>query len=235
MRIDELAQRAGVPSRTIRYYTQQGLLAPPTLRGRVGFYSPSHLDRLRLIKELQEKRFLPLTVIRSVIRNYEAGADLDAMLAPLEMVFAPRWDASDAADLRRDELAHHAGVSEGVVEAAEDMGFLFPRLRGRERRYSRDDLLMLDVAARWLELGLPRELGRLYRRAFEEISREQVRAFNDSIVLPIAKQELPPDDTRERLVEGYQAMSQTVGRLASLLHRKLLQQAVESYAEAGGD
>jgi DNA-binding transcriptional MerR regulator len=235
MRIDELAQRAGVPSRTIRYYTQQGLLAPPALRGRVGYYSPSHLDRLRLIKELQEKRFLPLAVIRTVIRNYEAGADLEAMLAPLEMVFAPRWDASDATDFGRDELAKQAGVPEHVVDAADEMGFLFPRRRGRERRYTRDDVHMLEVADRWLELGLPRELGRLYRDAFEKISRSQVRAFNQAVVLPIAAEELPPDETRQRLLDGYQAMSQTFGRLVSLLHRKLLQQAVESYAETDGE
>ncbi len=76
MRIDDLAHRAGVPTRTIRYYTQQGLLEPPELRGRVGFYDDTHLDRLRLIKELQEKRFLPLSVIRSVIRHYESGRNI---------------------------------------------------------------------------------------------------------------------------------------------------------------
>ncbi len=65
MRIDDLAERAGVPTRTIRYYTQQGLLHSPALRGRVGYYDERHLERLRLIKELQEKRYLPLSVIKS--------------------------------------------------------------------------------------------------------------------------------------------------------------------------
>src|SRR5688500_17412906 len=92
MRIDELANRAGVPTRTIRYYTQQGLLPAPRLQGRVGWYDERHLDRLKLIKELQEKRYLPLGVIRSVLRRVDTGADLEAMLAPLDMVFAPRWD-----------------------------------------------------------------------------------------------------------------------------------------------
>src|SRR5438128_11251350 len=137
MRIDELAQRAAVPTRTIRYYTQQGLLPSPTLRGRVGHYDERHVDRLRLIKELQEKRYLPLTVIRSVVRHYEAGADLDTMLAPLEMVFAPRWDASDRREFTRDELALEAGVDVTVVDAAEERGFLFPT---RQKRYTLDDV-----------------------------------------------------------------------------------------------
>lgn len=232
MRIDELARRAGVPTRTIRYYTQQGLLPSPKLRGRVGFYDDGHLDRLRLIKELQEKRYLPLSVIRSVVRHFEAGADLETMLAPLDMVFAPRWDASDGREFSREELAGEAGVDGSVVDAAEDMGFLFPVRKGRERRYTLDDVHMLAVAKDWIELGLPRSLGRLYRDSLEQISRMQVRAFNQSVVAPVAKEGLSPEDTRERLMDGYRDMSRVFNQLVGLLHRKLLQKAVESYAAA---
>jgi DNA-binding transcriptional MerR regulator len=229
MRIDELAQRAGVPSRTIRYYTQQELLPPPNLRGRVGFYDDAHLERLRLIKELQEKRYLPLNVIRSVLRRFEAGADLETMLAPLDMVFAPRWDSGARRELTRAELAEAASTDEETVEAAEQMGFLFPRRRGRDSRYTDDDVHMLEVAGDWLALGLPRELGHLYRRSLEQISKMQVRAFNECVVSPVADKQLTPEETRRELVDGYNQMSRTFNRLVALLHRKLLQKAVESY------
>lgn len=230
MRIDDLAQRASVPTRTIRYYTQQGLLPSPQLRGRVGFYDEAHLDRLRLIKELQEKRFLPLSVIRSVIRHFEAGADLETMLAPLDLVFQPRWDASEPSGFTRAELATRAGVDSSVVDAAEDMGFLFPERHGRERRYTADDVQMLGVAQQWLALGIPRSLGRLYRESLEEISKLQVRAFNSSVVAPLAAEPRSAEQTREGLVEGYRAMSTVFQQLVALLHRKMLQKAVESYA-----
>ena len=232
MRIDDLAKRAGVPTRTIRYYTQQGLLTPPSLRGRVGYYDDSHLDRLRLIKELQEKRFLPLSVIRSVIRHHASGANLETMLAPLDILYQPRWDASDQTDYTRVELAAAAKVDPSVVDAAEDMGFLFPVRRGRERRYSPDDVAMLDVAARWLDLGLPRNLGRLYRESLEEISRMQVEAYNRSVVAPLSKEQIAPEVARERLLEGYQAMATVFHQLVALLHRKVLQRSVEAMAAA---
>jgi DNA-binding transcriptional MerR regulator len=233
MRIDDLAQRAGVPTRTIRYYTQQGLLPSPTLRGRVGYYDEQHLDRLRLIKELQEKRYLPLSVIRSIMRHFESGADLETMLAPLDMVFQPRWDASESNALSRTELAREAGVETSVVDAAESMGFLFPTGRGRDRRYTADDVHILAVAKQWLELKIPLELGRLYRESLEEIARMQVRAFRDAVVEPLAHEHLGPDEARERLLEGYRSMGRVFEQLVSLLHRKVLQASVEKhFAEA---
>ncbi len=230
MRIDELAHRASVPSRTIRYYTQQGLLPPPRLKGRVGYYSETHLERLRLIKELQEKRFLPLSVIRGVIRSCEAGVDLEAMLAPLDFVFGP--PAGDRPELTRGQLAQRAGVDEAVVDAAEDMGLLFPAGSRSQARYSQDDVHMLEVAHDWLRLGLPIELGRVYRRSLEQISRMQVRAFNECVVAPLAERELSPEDARAELVRGFKDMSRTFDGLVNMLHRKLLQKAVETFAQS---
>lgn len=230
MRIDDLARRAAVPTRTIRYYTQQGLLPSPKLKGRVGYYDDRHVDRLRLIKELQEKRFLPLSVIRSVIRHFEAGADLDTMLAPLDIVFAPRWDASDGREFTREQLAAEASVDTSVVDAAEDMGFLFPVRKGRERRYTLDDVHMLAVAKDWISLGIPKSLGRLYRDSLEQISRMQVRAFNQSVVAPLADEDLSPEQARERLLSGYREMTHVFNQLVALLHRKVLQKAVEAAA-----
>jgi DNA-binding transcriptional MerR regulator len=232
MRIDELARRAAVPTRTIRYYTQQGLLNPPRLQGRVGFYDERHLDRLKLIKELQEKRFLPLSVIKSVIRHYESGENLETMLAPLDILYQPRWDATDQMRYTRAELAREAGVPESVVGAADDMGFLFPTGNGRDRRYTTDDLHMLGVAKRWIELGISRDLGRLYRESLEEISEMQVAAFNTSVVAPLVKEKLPPEEMRERLLSGFEEMSGVFNELVALLHRKVLQKVVESHAAA---
>jgi len=235
MRIDDLAQRAGVPTRTIRYYTQQSLLPSPTLRGRVGYYDESHLDRLRLIKELQEKRYLPLSVIRSIVRHFESGADLETMLAPLDKVFQPRWDASERSELTRTELAREAGVEASVVDAAENMGFLFPTGRGRERRYTADDVHILAVASEWLQLGIPVKLGRLYRDSLEEIARMQVQAFREAVVEPLARENIGPDEARERLLEGYRSMGRVFEQLVSMLHRKVLQASVEKHFAAEAD
>ncbi len=62
--IDQLVEATGIPRRTIRFYVQEGLLAPPAGRGRGGFYNDSHLARLRQIRADRE-RGLGLDAIRS--------------------------------------------------------------------------------------------------------------------------------------------------------------------------
>ena len=64
--IGELAQAAGVTTRTIRYYVAQGLLPPPHGGGRVASYGEGHLHRLELIKLLKQE-YLPLNEIKALL------------------------------------------------------------------------------------------------------------------------------------------------------------------------
>jgi DNA-binding transcriptional MerR regulator len=51
--IDELARVSGVTVRNIRAYQARGLLPPPQVKARTGYYGPGHEARLELIKDLQ--------------------------------------------------------------------------------------------------------------------------------------------------------------------------------------
>jgi DNA-binding transcriptional MerR regulator len=66
MTIDELARRTGMTVRNIRAHQSRGLLPPPEVRGRTGFYGSEHVDRIELIKELQADGF-NLEAIRRLI------------------------------------------------------------------------------------------------------------------------------------------------------------------------
>jgi DNA-binding transcriptional MerR regulator len=70
----ELSDRARVTPRTVRYYIQQGLLRAPGMTGPGAKYGEGHLDRLRLIRRLQQAH-LPLAEIR---RRLEALSDAEA-------------------------------------------------------------------------------------------------------------------------------------------------------------
>ena len=77
--VDQLANRAGLPVRTIREYQTMGLLPGPVRRGRVGIYGPTHLARLALIGRLQERGY-SLAGIRDLVSSWSDGADLGEIL-----------------------------------------------------------------------------------------------------------------------------------------------------------
>ena len=66
--IHELAEEAGITVRTIRYYTDEGLLPQPELQGKYAYYRQEHLERLELIRQMKEA-YLPLREIRQVLLN----------------------------------------------------------------------------------------------------------------------------------------------------------------------
>ncbi|MCS7051889.1 MAG: helix-turn-helix domain-containing protein [Thermomicrobium sp.] len=74
MTIRELAERSGVPPRRIRYYVARGLLPPPIGRGPTARYDTTHLQRLRLIGELRERR-LGLDEIRSELTRTDERSE----------------------------------------------------------------------------------------------------------------------------------------------------------------
>ena len=78
MTIDELAERQGLPVRTIRFYIAQGLLPGPGSRGKSAVYGEEHLVRLRLIRQLSE-RHVPLSKIQDLLQ----GLSLDEVKALL--------------------------------------------------------------------------------------------------------------------------------------------------------
>ena len=124
MSVDELAQRAGLPVRTIREYQTVGVLPGPERRGRVGIYRAAHVSRLELIGRLQRRGY-SLAGIRDLLASWKDGADLGDVLGlePDELVHIdePGTPATlaqltrllpDLVPDRLDEL-----VAAGLVEA----------------------------------------------------------------------------------------------------------------------
>src|SRR5213076_743401 len=66
--IDALAQRTGMTVRNIRAHQSRGLLPPPEIEGRTGFYGPDHIARLELIAEMQADGF-NLQAIKRLLEN----------------------------------------------------------------------------------------------------------------------------------------------------------------------
>jgi DNA-binding transcriptional MerR regulator len=149
--IDDLAQRSGVPSSTIRLYQSKGLLAAPTRTGRVGYYGPEHLDRLRLIGQLQEDGF-SLAGIGRLLQASKEGRALDEVLG-LKARVAQTWSGSQPLEITFQELADRFpdGLPAEFAERALDLGLV--RLEGEHLII--DDSRFLDVGSELAGIGVP--------------------------------------------------------------------------------
>lgn len=106
--IDELAAKTGVPSRTIRFYQSRGALMAPAIRGRVAHYGPSHVDRLKLIAQLQD-RGLRIDAIRDLLASIDRGeVDLAEWLGVEQQMQAP-WANDQPRTVTEAELYELAG------------------------------------------------------------------------------------------------------------------------------
>jgi DNA-binding transcriptional MerR regulator len=112
-KLDELAERAGVSPRTVRYYVQRGLLPAPEFKGPDTAYGEEHLHRLRAIRVLQE-RHLPLDAIEATLASRSAeeiarigkGKVPDAVDAPPMVSRSPAVEAPPAVErVTRHRLA----------------------------------------------------------------------------------------------------------------------------------
>ena len=90
-RIDELAHETGTTSRNIRAYQARGLLHPPELEGRTGYYDQDHVRRLEIIGELQERGF-SLEAIRAILDTWQTGGDLGHLIGFRHLINAPFSD-----------------------------------------------------------------------------------------------------------------------------------------------
>jgi DNA-binding transcriptional MerR regulator len=74
MTIRELAERTGMTVRNIRAHQTRGLLPPPVVRGRTGYYNDEHVARIELTREMQADG-LNLEAIRRVFETSDGSPD----------------------------------------------------------------------------------------------------------------------------------------------------------------
>jgi DNA-binding transcriptional MerR regulator len=177
MRMRDLEKASGVGRETIRFYIREGLLPEPEKPSRNSArYSEVHVARLKAIKRLQEERFLPLAVIRSLLEAEDgdrwlmpdAFPMLDALLAQRLEEAGPARVAITDLDLPH-ALADH--LDDGLVEVAGD-GTVSAR-----------DAAILRTIQRLNDIGFTPELGfdggqmRLYNVLIDWLTAQEIRHF----------------------------------------------------------
>jgi DNA-binding transcriptional MerR regulator len=199
LKMSELAERSGVSTGTIKHYLREGLLGEGddivrTSRN-MAYYPPEYVERIKLIKRLQEDRFMPLRVIKDRI---------------IERAVEQReGDRISAAAVRR-----RYDLPRNVLDRLAELGVLTPNARG----YDADDVKIIEAISRFRAGGYDEQLGFTvfdtlrYLDALGPLVEEEVRTLLDRL----AEVEV------ERAVEIIAAGAEPLRDLIGAMHSKLL-------------
>ncbi|MFJ8621607.1 MerR family transcriptional regulator [Kitasatospora sp. NPDC093550] len=111
-RVEELAEAAGITTRTLRFYRERKLLQPPRKEGRIAWYGEEHLARLRMIGGLLERGHT-LGGIAELIGAGESGRDVAGLIGLEAAIVAP-W--SDETPVRLDWEELKAAFGDQLTE-----------------------------------------------------------------------------------------------------------------------
>lgn len=231
--VDQLAQRVGMTVRNVRAYAARGLLPPPHLVGRTGYYGSEHVARLTLVRDLLAQGYTLASVQKSVAGDAGPLALHRALMAPFQPEPPQETDLADlAARAGTDDLEATRAVAVelarmGVLELLDDDGLRVL------------DPPLLDAGLRGVRLGLPApELVAAQQQVVELVERaaeHYVRMFRETVWAQFVADGMPVDGWPriQAVVEGLQPVA-AQALLASFRSAMAAAVADEVEAQVGG-
>ncbi len=223
LKMGALAEASGVSAGTIKHYLREGLLPEPVKTSRNMAYYPSEfVERIKLIKQLQEERFMPLKLIKSVLEDdpdrAKALVELEDRI--LDHALQGEQKRISAADLRR-----RYAVPQEVLDRLAELEVVTPNSRG----YSPSEVRIVEAIGRFRAGGYDERIGftvydtLLYKRALEELVKQEV-----SVLMERLAGEMEPDRAVEMIEAGVEPLRDLIGAL----HQKLLVEELQHQRSA---
>jgi DNA-binding transcriptional MerR regulator len=217
LKMSELAEASGVSAGTIKHYLREGLLGDGegvvrTSRN-MAYYPPSYVERIQLIKRLQEERFMPLRLIRQTLEEdpERARQIVEAEDRIIDRLLA----AEDASRVDVDELIRRYEVPRDALDRLAELGVLSAAADG----YDADDVAMVAALSRFRAGGYDEALGFTvyetvrYREALQPLVEDEVRTMLGRLAASVDEQ---------RAVEIIEAGTEPLRELIGAMHSKLM-------------
>ena len=224
--IDELAREMGLTVRNVRSHQARGLLPPPEVRGRIGYYGPDHVARLRLIQELQAEG-MKLQGIQRLLRESDGRGDglLRMKHAAGSPADAETPEVVSTADLV--ERLQVAGGGDRLVARAVKLELLVPL---------GDDLFevpspaLLEVAEQLVRHGISVRAALALvadlRRHSRSVSQRFVKLFIDEVWKPFVDAGMP-DEEWGAIVDALEGTRPLASEAVLAVFRQTLSDEVE--------
>jgi DNA-binding transcriptional MerR regulator len=189
--IEEVSRLTGMTVRNIRAHQTRGLLPPPVVKGRTGFYTREHVARLELIREMQGSGF-NLKAIQQLLEMTPQGSGEEVL--HLERLLMAPWEDETPEVVTADELVARFGADEKARRKAEDLELVVPLGDGR---YEIPSPGLLKAGEDVIAMGVPLEhalsVMQKVRRAMRDVAQEFVRLFLRDVWRPFVDAGMPSE------------------------------------------
>lgn len=162
LKMKGLCDAVSMTRQSVHFYIKEGLIPPGRKRGRnMAFYGQLHIDRLLLIRQLQEERFMPLAAIRALIegRDHHFSPSQHGWLAEIrEVLPEPLRPASTSGAqvvLTEADVLERYGIQRDELQAFYDEGLIAARTDDAGKLHvAASDVWMLELWAEARDSGL---------------------------------------------------------------------------------
>jgi DNA-binding transcriptional MerR regulator len=213
LRMGELAEASGVSAATIKHYLREGLLPEPVKTSRNMAYYPSEfVERIRMIKQLQEERYMPLRVIRDLL---EEDPDRARALIELGDKLLEHALAGESQRISAAEVRHRYDVPKDVLDRLAELEVLTPDKDG----YSPTDVRIVEAISRFRAGGYEERIGFTvydtlrYKDAMADLVKQEVDVLMERLA-----GEMDPDQAMALIEAGNQPLND----LLAAMHTKAL-------------
>ncbi len=229
--IDELARETGMTARNIRAHQSRGLLSPPQVRARTGYYTGEHVARIRLIQDMQAQGFNLKAIERLLALGSARGSE--NALAFERAILTPFAEEQPEV-IQTTELVAIFGdePDSKVLARAEKIGAV--------RRLSEDTWevpspTLLRAASALVELGIPVShvlaVGEAIRKHTSAIAKEFVRLFMQDVLDPIREKERFSEESLLRAQEAVERLRPLASEAVLASFGQVMTEAVERQLE----
>jgi DNA-binding transcriptional MerR regulator len=200
--IDELAAQVGMTVRNVRAHQSRGLLPPPDIQGRTGYYGPEHVARLELVKDLQAEGF-NLEAIKRIVQR-TPGSSSAAVLDFTRALAQPFTDEPpEIVDAEHFTERWGKQASQEALRRAQRLGFVQPLGDGSfEIMSPRLERASNELAQLGVPLDVTLELTETVKRHADAVAKAYVRLFLDHVWRPFQEAGEPEErwpEVREAL------------------------------------
>jgi DNA-binding transcriptional MerR regulator len=185
IRIGELMKRSGVTRATVHHYVREGLLPEPVKTSRnMALYAPDCVDRVLLIKSLQNNYRRSLAEVRELLSQAQGHEGLNRLKARVGAEFPADFGMdTEEAPLTLTAVVTRCGFPRDELEVFAKNGIIELRDEGGELFLRDHDVAVVDALARLREAGFSADVGfrpedaKIYLDALQELLRKEVNIF----------------------------------------------------------